>query len=187
VPSEFCSDRIGALPDALLHHVLSLLPAEEAVRTSVLARRWRYLWKFAAGLCLGCLDMEALDCLEFKCYDLSLATKIMSESLKSLTIKDSCFCQNFRTQICTPNLIALCLDDLWNKTPILESMPSLVDAFVQITVESSDRCGKLWDAHLTCDCQYCDSSNNIAYGGSVLLKGLTESRNLALIGILDTV
>ncbi|CAL4980793.1 unnamed protein product [Urochloa decumbens] len=38
-------DRISELPDALLHHVLSLLPVDEAVRTSVLARRWRGLWK----------------------------------------------------------------------------------------------------------------------------------------------
>ncbi|CAN6372375.1 unnamed protein product [Urochloa humidicola] len=38
-------DRISDLPDALLHHVLSLLPADEAVQTSVLGRRWRALWK----------------------------------------------------------------------------------------------------------------------------------------------
>uniref|UniRef100_A0A453NAJ5 F-box domain-containing protein n=1 Tax=Aegilops tauschii subsp. strangulata TaxID=200361 RepID=A0A453NAJ5_AEGTS len=38
-------DRISELPDVLLHHVLSLLPVHEAVQTSVLARRWRYLWK----------------------------------------------------------------------------------------------------------------------------------------------
>ncbi|KAG0530166.1 hypothetical protein BDA96_05G161900 [Sorghum bicolor] len=38
-------DRISDLPDALLQHVLSLLPADQAVQTSVLARRWRHLWK----------------------------------------------------------------------------------------------------------------------------------------------
>ncbi|KAK1685365.1 hypothetical protein QYE76_046213 [Lolium multiflorum] len=43
-------DRIGALPDDLLHHVLSFLPAHEAVRTCVLARRWLHLWKSAPAL-----------------------------------------------------------------------------------------------------------------------------------------
>jgi len=39
------ADRISDLPDALLQDVLSLLPADQAVQTSVLARRWRHLWK----------------------------------------------------------------------------------------------------------------------------------------------
>ncbi|GJN06867.1 hypothetical protein PR202_ga24637 [Eleusine coracana subsp. coracana] len=37
-------DRLGALPDGVLHHILGFLPAHEAVRTSVLAPRWRDLW-----------------------------------------------------------------------------------------------------------------------------------------------
>ncbi|KAM0900127.1 hypothetical protein ACQ4PT_020839 [Festuca glaucescens] len=39
------ADRISALPDAILQHVLSFLQAREAVRSCVLARRWRFLWK----------------------------------------------------------------------------------------------------------------------------------------------
>ncbi|XP_066337257.1 putative F-box/LRR-repeat protein At3g28410 isoform X2 [Miscanthus floridulus] len=46
-------DRISALPDDALHHVLAFLPAEDAVRTCVLARRWRHLWKSATGLRIG--------------------------------------------------------------------------------------------------------------------------------------
>uniref|UniRef100_A0A0D9XQ48 F-box domain-containing protein n=1 Tax=Leersia perrieri TaxID=77586 RepID=A0A0D9XQ48_9ORYZ len=38
-------DRISALPDTLLQHVLSFLQTEEVVRTCVLARRWRHTWK----------------------------------------------------------------------------------------------------------------------------------------------
>ncbi|KAL6660757.1 hypothetical protein ACP70R_001792 [Stipagrostis hirtigluma subsp. patula] len=43
-------DRIGALPDALLHHILSFLPSREAVRTCLVARRWVDLWKSATAL-----------------------------------------------------------------------------------------------------------------------------------------
>uniref|UniRef100_A0ACD5ZR45 Uncharacterized protein n=1 Tax=Avena sativa TaxID=4498 RepID=A0ACD5ZR45_AVESA len=43
-------DRISALPDEAIHHVLGFLPADEAVRTSVLARGWRHHWKFMHSL-----------------------------------------------------------------------------------------------------------------------------------------
>ena len=38
-------DRISALPDAVLSHVLTFLQTKEAVRSCVLARRWLHLWK----------------------------------------------------------------------------------------------------------------------------------------------
>ncbi|TVT97754.1 hypothetical protein EJB05_29015 [Eragrostis curvula] len=38
------ADRISALPDGVREHILSFLPAHEAVRTTVLARSWRDLW-----------------------------------------------------------------------------------------------------------------------------------------------
>ncbi|CAM0947564.1 unnamed protein product [Alopecurus aequalis] len=49
-PPVSSADRIGTLPDSILHHLLSFLPAQEAVRTSVLARRWRHLWRSTTGL-----------------------------------------------------------------------------------------------------------------------------------------
>ncbi|CAL4887428.1 unnamed protein product [Urochloa decumbens] len=44
------TDRISGLPEGVLHHVLSFLPAHDAVRTCVLARRWRNLWMSAPGI-----------------------------------------------------------------------------------------------------------------------------------------
>ncbi|KAK3119871.1 hypothetical protein QOZ80_9AG0676840 [Eleusine coracana subsp. coracana] len=43
--SEGDVDRLSALPDGPLQTVLSFLPSRDAVRTSVLASRWRNQWK----------------------------------------------------------------------------------------------------------------------------------------------
>ncbi|XP_019162980.1 PREDICTED: putative F-box protein At1g49610 isoform X2 [Ipomoea nil] len=42
--SEKDRDHISGLPDELIVQILSLVPIEDAVRTSVLSRRWQYLW-----------------------------------------------------------------------------------------------------------------------------------------------
>nr|XP_051229446.1 putative F-box/LRR-repeat protein At5g02700 [Lolium perenne] len=44
VPSG--TDWISALPDGVPVHILGFLPADEAVRTCVLSRRWLHQWKF---------------------------------------------------------------------------------------------------------------------------------------------
>jgi len=48
-------DRLSALPDGLIHTVFSFLPAPEVVRTCLLSRRWRSLWRSAP--CIN-LDMH---------------------------------------------------------------------------------------------------------------------------------
>lgn len=59
-----CADRLSALPDGLLHAIMSFLPAPQAVKTSVLSQRWRHLWRtapcvnidagaFGLGTCIG--------------------------------------------------------------------------------------------------------------------------------------
>ncbi|GJN06887.1 hypothetical protein PR202_ga24660 [Eleusine coracana subsp. coracana] len=45
VAAEGGEDRISGLHDDLLFRVISFLPAHEAVRTCVLSRRWREVWK----------------------------------------------------------------------------------------------------------------------------------------------
>nr|CAB3491226.1 unnamed protein product [Digitaria exilis] len=43
-------DRISALPDEFLHHVLFFLPSYDVVRTCVISRRWRHLWRSTRAL-----------------------------------------------------------------------------------------------------------------------------------------
>ncbi|KAF7121101.1 hypothetical protein RHSIM_Rhsim13G0173000 [Rhododendron simsii] len=50
-PETTAVDRISECPDSVLVHILSLLEEiEDAVRTQVLSKRWRFLWTFLPSL-----------------------------------------------------------------------------------------------------------------------------------------
>ncbi|TVU35431.1 hypothetical protein EJB05_17320, partial [Eragrostis curvula] len=53
---ETSSDRISELPDHLLATILGHLDTRSSAATSVLARRWRYLWKSVPRLRFSCHD-----------------------------------------------------------------------------------------------------------------------------------
>ncbi|CAL4986890.1 unnamed protein product [Urochloa decumbens] len=46
-------DRLSALPDCLIHVIMSFMKSRQAVQTCVLSRRWRYLWHS-----VPCLDID---------------------------------------------------------------------------------------------------------------------------------
>ncbi|CAL5021869.1 unnamed protein product [Urochloa decumbens] len=296
-------DRIGALPDGVLEDILGFLPAQDAVRTCVLARRWRHLWKSAKALRvfggdgkflgsveeirefvdylllsrggapldtfeirfgnfgdssflgfsnedlpslkiwswygvarkarvvslrlhndfegfhalpeLGVLPLvsrhltrlelhgvgvyssfpdfsccRALEHLEFNKCEFKLVNKISSDSLKYLSISDSVcgFYDSFRTHICAPNLVSLRLDEVYGVTPVLETMPSLVEAFVRIPEQCLDQCKQWHTNYWDCDCKSCDNRCNSGdgHGYYVLLKGLSEAKKLALFSYPET-
>ncbi|XP_039800532.1 MEIOTIC F-BOX protein MOF-like isoform X2 [Panicum virgatum] len=121
----------------------------------------------------GCPALEQLaadDC------DLSLVKRILSKSLKRLSITACVFSESFRTHIHTPSLVSLLLDDNWYNTPVLDSMPSLVDASIRVVDKSVDSCKD-------CDSGYCNSCNGIIDGNRhcILLEGLSKAKNLALV------
>ncbi|XP_066308939.1 F-box protein At5g03100-like isoform X3 [Miscanthus floridulus] len=281
------SGGIESLPDGILEHILGFLPSAEAVRTSVLARRWRHLWKSATGLCVGCCDPDqqvsvedlrslvnhllilrrgsplekcyftfdaelisdddvshvnlwfrhvvtckvhvlslfifgrssgeprleqdnlplrsqhlrrlelttvqvhnsllnfsncpALDHLKIVDCKLSSVNKIVSESLKHLCIDLSVGSCDSHIRIYTPNVASLRLERFEGRTPILEGMPSLLEACVKITHSCRDYCTNA-NFFWTCDCGSCDSSDSAANGSinCVLLRGLSEANSLAL-------
>ncbi|CAN6332688.1 unnamed protein product, partial [Urochloa humidicola] len=86
----------------------------------------------------GCLALEQLAVDD---SDLSFVRKILSESLKRLSITNCRFSRSFRTHIDTPSLVSLLLDDNEFNTPVLESMPSLVDASIRIVNGIVNSCG----------------------------------------------
>nr|XP_009758688.1 PREDICTED: F-box/LRR-repeat protein At5g02910-like [Nicotiana sylvestris] len=47
-------DRISVLPDSLLHHILSLMPIEEAFITHAFSKGWRYLWTSLYNFYFNC-------------------------------------------------------------------------------------------------------------------------------------
>lgn len=130
----------------------------------------------------------ALKHLVLEWCDLSmLAEKISFQSLKYLTLTGPLFNRDFRIHIYAPSLLSLCLDNFGGRTPVIGSIPSLEEALVRITGHCEDYCTLWWGEY--CDCDFCNSSDNISGGSNncVLLKGLSEAKNLTLVSELPMV
>ena len=61
---EESQDRLGDLPECLIHHILSLMETKDAIRTCVLSKRWRYLW--ASVPCLNFSSKSFIRLVDFK-------------------------------------------------------------------------------------------------------------------------
>ncbi|CAM0958056.1 unnamed protein product [Alopecurus aequalis] len=274
-------DRISQLPDELLHSVLALLPVAEAMQTSMLARRWRHLWKhmpvlrlvdprqFASAVDYGnfvnhliairgdsplvSFDVEShltsddyggepdepepnpyfnswihytlsckvqvlrvvgdhvgaetelalpfiskhltkldvqhffvgLDLVDFsscpvledlKMQEAGFWVRNMSfPSLKHLCITECNFPEAYHVCISAPSLVSLQLHDCRGKTPLLESMPLLETASIDLPYGCKDQCKGCAD-------ESCEGCRGYPVGGyrSVLLNSLSNAVNLEL-------
>jgi hypothetical protein len=100
-------------------------------------------------------SFPVLEHLEFNKCEFSLVQKILSDSIKHLSITQSIsgFYDSFRTHICAPNLASLRLDEVYGWTPVLETMASLVEAFVRIPELCLDQCEQWHANYWDCDCK----------------------------------
>ncbi|GJN28174.1 hypothetical protein PR202_gb16268 [Eleusine coracana subsp. coracana] len=279
--TEDGEDRLSSLPEGLLEDILFYLPSRDAVRTSVLARRWRTVWKSVRALrvmesesyqsanelngfvnnMLLLRETLPLNVVEIKSYHESfdedhnfeslryiehwvryaflrevkalrlyimdvdvmlpdklltssklekleltrvvsegptldfsscpllndlkmefcnlLVDKITSPSIAHLSVTYCCFKSVGRTRISTPNLVSLQLVDCRERTPLLESMPKPVSAFVRLC-NRSDCCDKSYEIGDCGDnsCKGCPGSTGNS--PSILLQGLSCAANLEL-------
>ncbi|CAM0874790.1 unnamed protein product [Alopecurus aequalis] len=282
-------DHISALPDAILQVVLSILPSDDTVRTCVLSRHWRNLWKSTPALritrggwrfsesewrawkmnnfvnqLLLLRDRLPLDeceissyreflnddkdelfrfadtwirhavslcqarvlkvCIRTENYHLPLvnvpfvsqflmsvelkdvilgsrsldfsncpaledlrmrscriyARRIISQSVRRLSITGCYFRRKSRTCISTPCLVSFKLEGIDGRVPLLESMPWLVTAFVRLDYSCNDTCRH--KAYGDCGDDGCCGQYDSSAGSnsSVLLKGLSGAMNLEL-------
>ncbi|KAG0538024.1 hypothetical protein BDA96_03G200100 [Sorghum bicolor] len=198
------SGGIESLPDGVLEHILGFLPSAEAVRTSMLARRWRHrdpdqqlsvedLWSLVNHLLVNLWFRHVVTC---KVHVLSLVMfghsageprleldnlPLISQHLRWLELTAV---QVHKSLLIFSNCPAL--DHLKIVDYKLSSVNKIVsESLKHIYLVLSVGC---WTTALmqiifwTCDYESCDSSDSTANGSinCVLLRGLSEANSLAL-------
>ncbi|CAA0808504.1 Unknown protein [Striga hermonthica] len=79
-------DRLSSLPDDVIYHILSFLPTKRSVATSILGKRWRFLWAH-----VPCLDFSEDDFLEEGTQASDIIHRVIlqhkAKSLDTLTLR----------------------------------------------------------------------------------------------------
>ena len=121
-------------------------------------------------------DLSRCQALEVLVIDNCLINlgDICSKSLRQLRIRDSgLYPENIRTRISAPGLLTCELADCAGFTPWFGSLPSLITAYIRITMESEVDCPPSSTEY--CEGFCCQDEY------SVLLQGLSGATNLELI------
>ncbi|XP_028756315.1 putative F-box/FBD/LRR-repeat protein At1g78840 [Neltuma alba] len=75
--------RLGDLPDNLIHHILSFMETKDAIRTSFLSRRWRYMWTSVPCLNFNSKSFSRL--ADFKRFVKRVLSQRDTSHIKALT------------------------------------------------------------------------------------------------------
>ncbi|XP_022737184.1 F-box/LRR-repeat protein 25-like [Durio zibethinus] len=78
-------DRISELPNEILYHILSLMPMQMAIQTSVLSTRWRHLWKYTRVVDFHTLPFSFWEIVDYAPISRSLDL-IESPAIESFTV-----------------------------------------------------------------------------------------------------
>ncbi|CAL5388083.1 unnamed protein product [Camellia sinensis] len=110
-------DRISALPDTIILHILSFLLMKLAIHTDILSKRWRDLWKFNPVL-------------DFRCFPF-LYTEQQSNlsSIIALSIGVLAFTNplQFENSLSSPQLISITFPTPISRTGSISQLQSTLD------------------------------------------------------------
>jgi len=102
-------DLVSELPDDILHRMISCLSIiDEALRTSILSKRWIHLWKNAMHLDFDCTHMiktlsKIVTIRDVEKYD-KIVDPVLNQHIGNLT---SCYFRHF-LQLCNYKFKNLC-------------------------------------------------------------------------------
>ncbi|KAK6946871.1 FBD domain [Dillenia turbinata] len=86
-----------SLPDNILYKILSYLPTNLAVATSILSSRWRYLWTFLPNLNFDDSECRPDDVMSFlNCVDNVLTLRKPEQQIDKFSLTSRIYCDEFR-------------------------------------------------------------------------------------------
>ncbi|KAJ9563525.1 hypothetical protein OSB04_008685 [Centaurea solstitialis] len=106
-------DRLSSLPEEVVSHILSLMPINISVRTSILSKRWRYSWTLVHNL-----DFDDIHSV----YGLDCFTKFVDRVLY--------LCETSQVQ-----LFRLCFSEIWVRR---SSVSKWISEAVRLNVHELD-------------------------------------------------
>uniref|UniRef100_I1QYH7 F-box domain-containing protein n=1 Tax=Oryza glaberrima TaxID=4538 RepID=I1QYH7_ORYGL len=176
-------DRISALPEDLLHQVLSLLPSRDAIFDEhLVSQNLTFLELQGVRASNRVLDFTSCPALlDLKMHGCQMdALEMCSPSVKHLSIMFCSFFTNHRFWISFPSLVSFFFDKNSGRAPRLDGMPSLATATVRLGYGCDDQC--LNGFYNDCEDDECMACRDYdGHDECVFLKGLTEATELKLL------